>query len=112
MGVPETDLARIRRFCAQQVPPQLRDQILVEHRVRGRTVTIVERRPPWDSELPPEWTELPQARMKYDEQSRGWTLYWFDRNSKAHRYDLLEPDQPIERILAEYDQDPTGIFKG
>ncbi len=80
--------------------------------MRGRTVTIVERRPPWDSELPPEWMELPQARMKYDEQSRGWTLYWFDRNSKAHRYDLLEPDQPIERILAEYDQDPTGIFKG
>ena len=112
MAVPETDLARIRRFCAQQVPPQLRDQIRVEHRVRGRTVTIVERRPPWDSDLPRGWTEMPQARMKYDEKTHGWTLYWFDRNSKAHRYDLLEPDQPIERILAEYDQDPTGIFKG
>ena len=46
--------------------------------------------------------------MKYDEQSQGWTLYWFDRNSKAHRYDLLEPDQPIERLLAEYDEDPTA----
>jgi hypothetical protein len=39
-------------------------------------------------------------------------LYWFDRNSRAHRYDLLEPDQPIRRLLAEYDQDPTCIFKG
>jgi hypothetical protein len=28
------------------------------------------------------------------------------------RYDLLEANQPIERLLAEYDDDPTAIFKG
>ncbi|MGH3116531.1 MAG: DUF3024 domain-containing protein [Gaiellales bacterium] len=112
MAVPETDLARIRRFCEEQVPPEMRDQVRVEHRVRGRTVTIVEHRPPWNLALGPEWTDTPQARMKYDEQTKGWTLYWFDRNSRAHRYELLEPDQPIERLLAEYDQDPTCIFKG
>lgn len=112
MAIPETDLARIRRFCDEQVPPEMRDQVRVEHRVRGRTVTIVEHRPPWNPALGPEWTDTPQARMKYDEQTHGWTLYWFDRNSKAHRYDLLEPDQPIERLLAEYDVDPTCIFKG
>jgi hypothetical protein len=50
--------------------------------------------------------------MKYDEQTKGWTLYWFDRNSRAHLYDLLEPDQPIGRLLAEYDDDPTCMFKG
>lgn len=112
MAVPETDLARIRRFCEKQVPRELRDQVRVEHRVRGRTVTIAEHRPPWDPALGPEWTDTPQARMKYDEQTKGWTLYWFDRNSRAHLYDLLEPDQPIERLLAEYDDDPTCIFKG
>ena len=112
MAVPETDLARIRRFCAEQVPPELQDRLRVEHRVRGRTVTIVECRPPWAADQTTEWSELPQARMKYDEQTLGWTLYWFDRNSKAHRYDLLEADQPIARLLAEYDADPTGIFKG
>ena len=50
--------------------------------------------------------------MKYDEQTKGWTLHRFDRSSRAHAYDLLEPDQPIERLLAEYDDDPTCIFKG
>ena len=50
--------------------------------------------------------------MKYDENTSGWTMYWIDRNDKAHRYDLLEADQPIARSLAEYDEDPTGIFKG
>lgn len=112
MAVPETDLARIRRFCDEQVPPEMRDQVRVEHRVRGRTVTIVEHRPPWNLALGAEWTDTPQARMKYDEQTNGWTLYWFDRNSRAHLYDLLEPNQPIERLLAEYDDDPTCIFKG
>ena len=84
----------------------------VEHRVRGNTVTIVAVRPPWTPALGPEWTEDPQGRMKYNPQTARWTLYWFDRNSKAHRYDLLAPDQPLDRLLAEYEQDPTGIFLG
>ena len=50
--------------------------------------------------------------MTYDEQTEGWTLSWFDRNSRARRYDLLEPDQPIERLLTEYDRDTTCIFQG
>jgi hypothetical protein len=112
MAVPEADLARIERFCEQQVPPGMRDQVRVEHRVRGVTVTIVELRPPWDPSMGAEWSEFPQARMKYDEETGGWTLYWFDRNSRAHVYDLLEPRQSIARVLAEYDADPTGIVKG
>jgi hypothetical protein len=112
MTVPETDLARIRLFCEQQVPPEMRHQMRVEQRVRGRTVTIVEQRPPWDPALETEWTDIPQARMKYDEKTNGWTLYWFDSNSRAHAYDQLAPHQSIERLLAEYDDDPTGIFKG
>ena len=31
----------------------MRDQMSVEHRVRGRTVTIVEHRPPWNAALGP-----------------------------------------------------------
>jgi len=112
MAVPETDLARIARFCEAQVPPEVRDQMRVEMRRRGATVTIVECRPVWSSDPEAEWMELPQARMKYDAEERGWTLYWFDRNSKAHRYELLAANQPIARLLDEYDRDPTCIFKG
>jgi hypothetical protein len=46
--------------------------------------------------------------MKYDEQTRGWTLYWFDRNSRARIYDLLEPNQPIERLLEEHTRTPRA----
>ena len=46
-AVPELHLHQISRWCQQRVPAQVRDKVSVEHRVRGRTVTIVERRPPW-----------------------------------------------------------------
>lgn len=78
----------------------------------GSTVTIVECRPPWGEDVGPKWSEKPQARMKYDETSAAWTLYWFDRNSKAHHYDPVDPDQPISRILAEVEADPTCISWG
>ncbi|MFS3128984.1 DUF3024 domain-containing protein [Nocardioides sp. Bht2] len=112
MALPEDGASRIRRFCEKQVPAELLDRVRVEHRVRGRAVTIVEYQAPWNPEPSSWWIEVPQARIKYDEQTLGWTLYWFDRNSRAHRYDLVEPHQPIERLSAECDEDPTGIFKG
>ena len=112
MAIPEHDLELIRRFCDEQVPPEFHDRVRVECVVRGRTVTIIERRPEWAAEPGHAWQDIPQARLKYDDQSAGWTLYWFDSNSRAHRYELLEPNQAIERLLAEYDADPTGIFKG
>jgi hypothetical protein len=111
-AVPDTDLARIQRYCATRVPVEHQHEIRVECRVRGKTVTIVECRPPWPGEDGAGWSDLPQVRMKYDETSCAWTLYWFDRNSRAHRYDLIDPHQPIARILDEVDDDPTSIFWG
>jgi hypothetical protein len=46
-GVPELHLRVILRWCQQRVPAHVRDQVRVEHHVRGRNVTIVERRPPF-----------------------------------------------------------------
>ncbi len=110
--LPDADLAQIDRYCASRVPPEARDEMRMEHRVRGRTVTIVDCRPPWSEDLGPGWSENPQARMKYDDESAAWTLYWFDRNSKAHSYDLIDPHQSIQKILDEVERDPTAIFWG
>lgn len=112
MKVPETDWARIRHYCESRVPDQHRDEIRIECRARGTTVTILECRPPWPGSSGTEWTENPQARMKYDASTKAWTLYWFDRNSRAHLYDLIEPHQPVRQILDEVERDPTCIFWG
>ena len=44
---------------------QVRDKVSVQHQVRGRTMTIVERRPPWSPTVGPEWTTMPIAQLRY-----------------------------------------------
>lgn len=45
-GIPDLDLRKIRKYAARVVPPDFQDQIRMEVDVRGKTVTIVECRPP------------------------------------------------------------------
>ncbi len=103
-NVPDADLTEIQRFCEEKVPPEHADQIRITHELRGKTVTILE--------CIKGWPDSSVARMKHDPEGGGWTLYWFDRNLRAHRYDLIDPNQSIGRILDEVDRDPTCIFWG
>lgn len=112
MAPPELDVARVQRWCARQVPDHVRDQIRVECEVAARHVTIVERRPPWDASVGPEWSTLPFAQVRYATTTGAWTLYWCDRNSRFHLYDLVPPSQRISDLLDDIDRDPTCIFKG
>ena len=54
---------------------------------------------------------MPFARLRFT-RSRGWELYWVDRNSDFHIYDLIEPTQDITKLLDEIDRDPNCIFFG
>ena len=51
------------------------------------------------------------VQLRYDPDAGRWTLYCADRNSRWHHYDLIEPGTVTE-LLAEIEQDPTGIFWG
>jgi len=59
-----------------------------------------------------EWTRSPIAGLRYMKTTRVWSLYWRDRNSRFHAYDLAAPTASIEELLAELDRDPTAIFWG
>lgn len=111
-GLPEIDVARVQRFCAQRVPEHARHQLYVECEIAPRHLTIVERRAPWREDYGPEWTRFPIARLHYSKAARAWSLYWRDRNLRFHAYDLLAPSPHVEDLLAEIDRDPTGIFWG
>ena len=66
MGVlPETDVARVQRWCRGRVPEHVRNEIRVEVDVADRHLTIVECRPPWRADLGPDWTRSPIARLRY-----------------------------------------------
>jgi Protein of unknown function (DUF3024) len=111
-GLPETDVARVQRWCRDRVPEHVRDQVRVEVDVAERHVTIVECRPPWRADMSAEWTRFPIARLRYTKTTGVWSLYWRDRNLGFHAYDLVSPTASIEELLAEVNRDPTAIFWG
>jgi hypothetical protein len=110
-GIPDPDLRKIHRYAARVVPPESQDQIRMEGDVRGKTVTIVECRPPWREDFGPEWTRQGVARMKFDNAKNEWTLYWSDSNSRWHIFDLMAPSS-IEEVLEEIERDRTNNFWG
>lgn len=110
--LPGLDVAKIRRYGAAKVPPEHHDEIRIEVDTRGWTVTILECRAPWREDFGPEWTRFPVARLKYDPAHEDWVLYWRDRNTRWHLYDLVKPARHVDALLAEIDADRTGIFWG
>jgi hypothetical protein len=60
--MPETDLRRIERWCREQVPEHLRDQLRVKCEIGPDRVAIFETRP--GSRGGPGWTEFPIARLR------------------------------------------------
>ncbi len=100
----------VGRYCEQRVLPHIRDKIRIEYEIRGNSVTIIERRPPWREDFGPEWSRLTVAQLRYEEEK--WALYWSDRNGKWHPYDLFEPTPDLSAALTEIDNDPTAIFWG
>ena len=111
-GLPELDVARVRRLCGKRVPAHARGKVRIECEVAPRHLTIVERHPPWHDDVGPEWTALPVARLRYTKADRTWTLYWRDRNTRFRLYDRIAPSSRVDDLLQEIDQDPTALFWG
>ena len=113
--IADEDLTTIRKWIDHRnvrIPVQARDQLRIELDVSDRHVTIQECRPPWNLEYSTEWTRLPVARIRYYMKRSEWSLYWVDRNSDFHEYELVAPSSDVNDLLAEIDADPTYIFWG
>ena len=102
---------KVGEYCKRKVPAHVLDQVNVSYKIRGNTVTIFENRAPWRHEWK-EWTSMPVAQIRYDNNTGKWTLYYADRNDKWHDYIGKNPTKNIDKILQEIDEDPTGIFWG
>jgi hypothetical protein len=80
---------------------------------RGDSITIVERRPPWNTELiGPGWTSTKVAQLRYHAASSEWARYCCDSKERWCPYDNLGPSAGVDPLLAEIDAEPTGIFWG
>ncbi len=109
MVLPDIDVARIKHFCEERLPRRVRDKVRLEVTVHGRYVDVDERRPPWTGVS--EWTSSAIARLRYDGDGL-WTLYFGDRYGGWTLYFDLDPKQPIDVLIHELDEDPTGVCWG
>ena len=110
MSLPEIEQFRVEKllkaFCEKRVPPHARDQVKLICKVIGNRVTLSECRPYYND--PSSWSEMPVAQFEYDLAAKSWSLYAYDRNSKRKPYSK----GPLEKLIQEVDNDPTGIFWG
>ncbi|SFA84509.1 Protein of unknown function [Amycolatopsis marina] len=108
--VPEFALRQVERWCAQKVPERMRDEIRVECKRRGRSLTIVERRAP-SPLLGSDWTEQKVAQLRLGEDD-VWSVMWADRNGRWRSYpEAPRAAQPVP-LLEEIDSNPHGVFWG
>ena len=110
MALPAEAVAQVERYCQSRVPEEMRSQMRIEHGVRGKAITIVERRPPWREDFGQEWSSTKVAQLRYD--GGMWTLYCPDSNGRWWLYDDVPPARDVAPLLAAIDEDRTGIFWG
>jgi hypothetical protein len=101
---------RLREYCEKKVPPKYRDELRLGFKVRGNSVTLFEERPSFTN--PSEWVDIVVAQFRYNLQTKEWTLYCADRNSRWHEYLDSIPSKRFSEILQDVEEDVTGIFWG
>lgn len=109
--IPELLLRQIDRWCERRVPEHARSQVRVENKRRGRSVTVVERRAPWDPDSDAAWSEQRVAQLRYGTDGK-WLLFRPDRSGRWRPVrDAPEASSPVP-LLEEIDRDPGGVFWG
>ena len=85
--------ARIRRYCARRIPASVAHLVRLEIDVEDRSVTILERRPPWSSDMGSEWNRFPTARLRFIASRTEMTLYRRHANLQYHRCLRIDPSR-------------------
>jgi len=113
MPIPPNELAHateVLKFFYAEVPQRVRHQVEHAFRVDRNAIVLISRRPRFDD--PKTWESEEIAKFRFVNNRGLWVLYWPDRNSKWHEYQLLAPSRRFEALLAEVRRDPTCIFWG
>lgn len=114
MAIPELQRERIdrdlRAYC-DDVPERVRHLLRYSFTLGSSAVELFEERPRWNDHSKP-WTRHPVAKFRYVARRAVWELYCVHRDLKWHRYELLPAARRFDILLAEVEDDPTGIFWG
>ena len=104
----EAAVAQVAAYCERRST----DDYRIEHTVRGASITILERRPPWNPAYGSEWSSLKVAQLRYDDAARRWRLFSSGSDDRWHPYELASPAPDVAPLLVAIEEDRTGIFWG
>ena len=114
MAFSEIELKRIDKligeYCRKLVPPEHRNKLRYDIRIKGHNVFLFEDRPRWDN--PDEWLALDFAKLRYIRSQNMWKLYWKRASGK---WELCEPKgeaKNLKKLVDEIKQDRFGCFFG
>ena len=105
----EAAVAQVAAYCEDRST----DDYRIELAVRGSSITLVERRPPWNPDFGSEWSSLKVAQLRYDDAARRWRLFSSASDDRWRPYELASPAPlTVAPLLDAIEQDRTGIFWG
>jgi hypothetical protein len=99
---------RVSAYCEQRST----DAYRIEYAVRGASITILERRPPWNPDYGSEWSSTKVAQLRHDGRNRRWQLYSAGSDDRWHPYEFAAPAPDVAPLLMAIEEDRTGIFWG
>ena len=114
MPLPARGVDAVARWVAAlnaDMPAHAAAQLRYRFESHRNAITILECRLAELDEPSGDWFEVCVARLRFT-RSRGWELYYADRNSDFHIYELVDPADDVTTLLDEIGRDPTGIFFG
>ncbi|HEX9022409.1 MAG TPA: DUF3024 domain-containing protein [Geobacteraceae bacterium] len=114
MSLSEFEKQRVERifsaYCAMKAPHHISDRFRVEFELRGDEVKLFEARP--DLMAQSRWNSYKVARFRKNGEENRWYLFYADRNERWRPFEPHSSDTDIEKLLAEVEKDPAGIFWG
>jgi len=108
MALPDEELAKVIELLEVFCHARTDDSVRLEYHSRGNRVTLVESRPLFID--PRILNSMNVAQFEFDVDRQVWTLYWYDRKNKRQPYPTGKNRNTLEKLIAEVEADPTGIF--
>ena len=108
MALPHEELQNARELLEVFCRARSDDSVTLEYHVMGNRVSLIESRPLFID--PDMWNSVSVAQFEFNPQLRVWTLYWYDRKNRRQAYPTGRRRDTLEKLVAEVEADPTGIF--
>ena len=101
---------QLGEFCLNRVPPHARNQVRLFYTIQNNEVVVIESRQHFQDHE--KWSEMPIAKLRYDQDSLNWFLFWFRENGNWELYPDFEPTKNLMKIVDEIEEDPYHVFWG